>query len=439
MKSGTPGKCNGKPVTVGPLADVPIIYYDSARIDDGKEGDRHLTYDDFLDVRIDLRTACDRHGDTRPDGANPTRDCVFFLVDDFYNDWERYQYLEICKASGMTREWLVDVIAVLRAHDGWRVGVGGLAEGYAIVFADKIMVTGEVFRTCVTMDEFIDTAQNCLQINDLMEQADDERFEALSRIATHRKRLDLRDAKITDDGLFYIRAFSQLVELDLHGTGVADAGLAHLSGLTTLTELNLTETRITDQGLLHLKPLLNLKRLILDDTEIEGHVFTDLVSLRQLEELWLQSTKVDDEGLRQLRGLPWVRVLYLSYTPITDAGLKLLEPLVDLRELSLTGATVTDEGVWHLQRLGSLRKLHLHGTAVTDEGVRALASLSKLENLDLDHTAITDRALDYLGGLTSLNTLFIHHTNVTDAAIDRLQRLIPDAWIATESRGIPRR
>ncbi len=422
-----------EPLTSDSATALPVIYYDSGRIDDGKEGDRHLTFGDFLDVRVDLRAVCDRHGATRPDGENLADEPVYFLVDDFYNDWERYQYVEICKASGMTWQWMVDVIAVLRAHDGWRVGVAGLAEGYAIVFADKIMVTGETFRACVSMDQFIATAQQCLRINELMEQADDERFAALSRIATHREHLNLRDAKITDAGLVHLHEFTKVRSLDMHGTAVTDAGLAYLSNLTTLRKLNLAETRVTDQGLLHLKPLSSLKQLILDDTSVQGHLFTELTSLKQLEELWLQSTKVDDGGLGQLRGLPWLNVLQLSYASITDNGLESLEALADLRELSLVGLPITDKGLRHLVPLRELRRLSLTRTAITDEGVKLLASLLKLEDLFLDNTGITDRALDHLVGLKSLKTVFVHHTNVTNGAIKKLRNLIPGAWIANEN------
>jgi hypothetical protein len=434
VTSGTPGDPERKPSTSDVTVAIPIVYYETGRIDDGKEGDRHLTYENFLDVRLDLRAACDRHGATGPDSNTPARDRVFFLVDDFYNDWERYQYVEICKASGMTRRWLVDVMAVLREHVGWRLGIGGLAEGYAIVFADRIMVTGEVFRACVTMDQFISTAQKCLQINDLMERADDERLEALSWIATHRERLDLHNATITDEGLVHIRAFAKLVSLDMHGTGITDAGLTHLAGLTTLRELNLTESHITDQGLLHLKSLPNLKRLILDDTSIEGHLFAELTPLTQLEELWLQSTKVDDEGLRQLQGLPWLKMLQLSYASITDDGLKYLEPLADLEELSLVGLPVTDSGLSSLLPLRKLRELSLTRTAVTDDGVATVASLPKLEALYLDDTGITDRALEHLAGLKSLKTVFVHHTKVSDSGIDRLRQVIPGAWVASERK-----
>jgi hypothetical protein len=430
LTSGAPG--NGRTSTGDPTAAVPVIYYEAERVDDGKEGDRHLTYEDFLDVRFDLREVCNRHGDTRPDGDNPARDCVFFLVDDFYNEWERYQYVEICKASGMTRQWLVDVMASLSTHKGWRLGVGGLAEGYAIVFADKIMITGEAFRGCATIDQFITAAQNCLRINELMRHADDERFEEVSRIATHRKRLDLRDAQVTDAGLAHVRAFSKLVELDLHGTSVTDAGLIHLDRLTGLQKLSLSETRITDQGLLHLRSLSELKELILDDTAVRGHVFEELESLKQLEELWLQSTKVDDEGLRQLRAFHRLKVLHLSEARITDEGLAFLQPLVELQELSLVAVPISEKGLRNLVSCGNLRKLSLSRTPVTDSGVQIVASLSKLEDLYLDNTAVTDRALEYLGDLKSLKTVFVHQTKVTDRGIKRLRRLLPDAWIASE-------
>jgi hypothetical protein len=70
--------------------------------------------------------------------------------------------------------------------------------------------------------------------------------------------LDCCHTQVTDAGLKYLAALSNLQWLDLSGTKVSDTGLNELAGLKQLKTLRLNDTQVTDAGL---KGLANLKTL----------------------------------------------------------------------------------------------------------------------------------------------------------------------------------
>lgn len=382
-----------KKQTPAKTVETQIVYYDAESLPDGKQGDRSISYDKFYDVRYDVVKACGEHGTTLPDGVNAAEDPVYFIVDNWYNDWERYQYLEVCKPPGLTRDWLDALMVVLRKHDGWRVGVGGLGDGYAVIFSDKIMVTGDAFRECDSLDQFMEIASRGLRIQDLMEHCDDVALEELSKIATHRRSLKIGDSRVTDEGLANLRAFPQLLELDLNDTKITDEGLKNLRLVPNLLELRLDGTKVTDNGLQSLSVLTDLRDLNLDETKIVGQGLVSLSDCESLEELWLQGAKIDDSALSVIAGFPALKVLHLSDTAVTDAGVAELRRATNLVELTLLGTHITDEGLRYLESLQNLQSLDLSRTAISDTGLIHLRRFKTLRELSLDDTKVTKQSV----------------------------------------------
>lgn len=62
------------------------------------------------------------------------------------------------------------------------------------------------------------------------------------------RRLNLRGAAVTDDGLRHLRGLGELEFLDLSGTRITDAGLVELHRLRSLKRLCLRDTLVTDRG-----------------------------------------------------------------------------------------------------------------------------------------------------------------------------------------------
>jgi hypothetical protein len=117
----------------------------------------------FHEVRNAIVQACRKHGPTGPMGLFPVgrrfndsgeflsawesgdANAVYWVIDDQYNDFEQYQYLECCDSAHFTTEWLEDIIATLASWPGWGVGVVNISDGYLLVFSDKLMVVGPPF------------------------------------------------------------------------------------------------------------------------------------------------------------------------------------------------------------------------------------------------------------------------------------------------------
>jgi hypothetical protein len=140
---------------------IPVVHYAVERIPNPSPGG--LPWQVYHSVRNAVVRTCREFGPTGPMGEcpivvgpdrPPVRDwppgddpCDFFVVDDQYND-ERYIYMEVEPTAALTGEWLARMLAVLRDHPGWGIGISNVAEGYVLLFADRIMVTGPALAGC---------------------------------------------------------------------------------------------------------------------------------------------------------------------------------------------------------------------------------------------------------------------------------------------------
>jgi hypothetical protein len=133
--------------------DLHVQHYDSKRIDNTPdpeelvEDEHGYTPNDYNwhALREALLYTCARHGHVGPDDPNPNPD--FWIVDDRYNE-ERHHYMEAHNAAAVSPAWMGDLAHVLHAYPGWGVGVSNIREDYLLLFADRLMVSGRVFRAC---------------------------------------------------------------------------------------------------------------------------------------------------------------------------------------------------------------------------------------------------------------------------------------------------
>ena|SRR5713101_5247793 len=80
---------------------------------------------------------------------------IFWVVDDQYND-ERYLYMEFEDSLAFSAEWLEDITRTLGRYPGWGIGVDSLKKGYILIFADRLLVTGQPFKRCKTAMDVVE-------------------------------------------------------------------------------------------------------------------------------------------------------------------------------------------------------------------------------------------------------------------------------------------
>jgi len=168
------------------------------------------------------------------------------------------------------------------------------------------------------------------------------------------------------------------------GSTVRDGDLTILKQFERLEELNLKRAKITDNGLLFVADRKNLTTLVLSGTEITGSGLGHVVGLTKLERLHLDETAVDDDGLVHIAGMTDIYELWLSDTQVTDEGLKRIAGLTNLRELTLArNAGITDVSQTVLERFTKLKWLNIFDTGITEATAEVLRM--KLPTADVRH------------------------------------------------------
>ncbi len=215
--------------------------------------------------------------------------------------------------------------------------------------------------------------------------------------------LDLRNTKVTDDGLRHLAGVSQLSQLTLGNDDVrftplvprpispiTEAGLIHLRVLRQLGNLDLSGLPITDVGLDAIKDLPILGELSLSRTKIKGPGLARLTRLPMLTSLNLAGSEIDDDGLQFLSGARNLRHLYLRQTMINGPGLAHLSRLPMLTSLDLDESYINDEGLTFLTGAPKLKSLSLDGVPLTGKGLKALKGLPRLGQLNVNRTGLSD-------------------------------------------------
>jgi hypothetical protein len=137
-----------------------------------------VSFNLFHTVRNAVVRACQRHGTVGPLGVfrfwrrdRPLKDWRaqfravwedgaddpdFWVIDDQYNSLELYQYMELSNPLACTVKWLESLTAALRRFPGWGVGVACSPNGYVLVFSDRVMINGLMFRKCKSARDVVD-------------------------------------------------------------------------------------------------------------------------------------------------------------------------------------------------------------------------------------------------------------------------------------------
>jgi hypothetical protein len=159
--------------------------------------------------------------------------------------------------------------------------------------------------------------------------------------------------------------------------------MVHLRTLVRLSGLELRNTKVTDDGLCHLVDIPELEHLDLGGCNINGPGLTQLARAK-IGRLELDATQVTNGSLKFIRELREVTSLDLSRTTVSDDGLASLEDLPKLHRIILDYTTITDDGLQVLSRFPSLKYCRCRGTEVTVRGIaRAKEKGLSVETEDL--------------------------------------------------------
>ncbi|MFT5128148.1 MAG: Leucine-rich repeat (LRR) protein [Rhodothermales bacterium] len=101
--------------------------------------------------------------------------------------------------------------------------------------------------------------------------------------------------------------------------------------------------------------------------------------------------------------------LILRRSRVTDGELKLLAYMPHLTRADLAETTIDGSGLTHIRHLKFLESLNLYGTQINDD---AIASI---------------------GQLKSLKRLYVWNSKISNAGVKKLQALLPDTEIISES------
>ncbi|MBI3854336.1 MAG: hypothetical protein HY293_01455 [Planctomycetes bacterium] len=250
------------------------------------------------------------------------------------------------------------------------------------------------------------------------------------------RKLRVRGAFLSDDGVKELARFTSLETLHLCESGFGDGAVPALAALPALSSLCIRAEKMTDRGFEQLKGLAKLRRLeisraALMTDEGAGHIG----ALKSLTFLELHGgKKISDQALQALSGLDNLEEFdFGGQSSITDAGLVAIARLPKLRSLRLSELKeVTPAGWKALARAPALRELHFTYCSLDDAGLAALAGIKDVEFLAFyqwrEEGKITDEGLLSLKGLKNLRRLNIYSKPVTLEGMKALGDQLPGRY-----------
>jgi hypothetical protein len=141
------------------VPEIPIVFCDNPDIPDDRPGAGDVPGEWFFQVRDRIVEVCQRHGPTGPEDEPWTADHLYYwVVNDQYND-ERYQQVELEQAKGVTRAWVLDLMATLRDLPHWGVILLG---GGVYLFGDYVIAHRPWHDGCKDLDAILENIPRIL-------------------------------------------------------------------------------------------------------------------------------------------------------------------------------------------------------------------------------------------------------------------------------------
>ncbi len=215
---------------------------------------------------------------------------------------------------------------------------------------------------------------------------------------THLRRLLLRDALVTDEGLKSIAGLTNLEELDLSGVRITDKGIEYLRNLKAMRRLSLLGAQATDAAMDVIAGMEHLEVLNLYRTKVTNTGLAKLQNLKGLADLDLRYSRVTSNGVESLRAvLPGTKIRFVGSSAPPTRVHAAERPSSDSEEA--IAAWIKVIGRHDESTDGHVTAVNLSATRISDAQVASLAGLHHLEKLELQVTAGW-RSRDFGSGLS---------------------------------------
>ena len=143
--------------------DCTVVFSETDLIYNLDADGRDICRDEYDDMRGRPALVCSQFGsvkallvyDSSEEEGTPYYP-LYHIVDDHYSN-DKFVYVGIEYESGFTTEWIQEVARMLASTDGWAVSVG-FDDGFCIVYADRVVVGGDMFRSCSSLHEVVSSA-----------------------------------------------------------------------------------------------------------------------------------------------------------------------------------------------------------------------------------------------------------------------------------------
>jgi len=156
-------------------------------------------FEEFWDVRSSILTAVNEHGKTGPESNADGVD--FWLVEDQLND-ERYHRMEVYSSAAFSVDMIKSLATALRDHVGWGISIGGYDNGNLVLFADRLVLIGNLFEGCGSLGDVATSLRNGVET---FRQRKDGSLEGQIKLIKHRLSDAMPDARA--EGFAYLATF----------------------------------------------------------------------------------------------------------------------------------------------------------------------------------------------------------------------------------------
>jgi imidazolonepropionase-like amidohydrolase len=177
------------------------------------------------------------------------------------------------------------------------------------------------------LDEIAPSIHGSLEAAEKLAAAEIEKLGGKVEFNANREvvKVDLNNAKITDDDLKHLEKFTELEWLDVRVTPIGDRGARHLRNLRKLKFLNISRTNLSDQGLASLSGLSELDTLLLGTTKVTDEGLKSIKRFSKLRKLSVFRTGVSDAGLVTIEKLPALEIFVFGQSKVSESGAKALK------------------------------------------------------------------------------------------------------------------